>query len=66
MRFEKNNDNICFSNSESDLILRIANEYSLCVHDLILLSVLSIREEDDLTNTKYNLSYSRTNTTNSQ
>ena len=65
MEFEDNNDSIRFSNNEADLILSIANEYSLGVHDLILLSVLSI-QEGDLTDTKYKYSCGRRNTNNSQ
>jgi len=52
IKFERSNDNIKFSNKESDLILSIAQKYSLAVHDLILLSVLSIRDKNEFSDIK--------------
>lgn len=59
IEFEQKKDNIKFSNNESDLILGIANEYSLAVHDLILLSVLSIRNKNDISDIKIKTDYKK-------
>ena len=52
MSFElEDNEYIQFSNEESNLITRIAKKYCLHVHDLILLSVLSLNIENAPYNT---------------
>ena len=50
LEFDKN-DCIKFSDNESKFILTIAKAYCLCVHDLILLSILSLNKDSIPANT---------------